>query len=108
MILLIASSPMNGETQGQVIFSLSPLAGIGLTATTTGSESYRLGIEAAAITPALLFAFVFNSLLIAARRSAHRNFALAAARAGKLLALTGIETPRQTAVVLEDSDRLNP
>ena len=51
-----------------MIVALSPLAGIALTAMAAAPESPAMGIRAAAITPALLFVFVFNSLLISARR----------------------------------------
>ena len=40
----------------------------------TPSDDVAKGIQAAAITPALLFTFVFNSLLIAARRSVYKAF----------------------------------
>ena len=89
MILLIASTsmPSNAERESQVIFAVSPVAGIGMTAVAGGAESYSTAIQAAAITPALLFTFVFNSLLISARRRAYKEFlvtAMAIAAAPKL------------------------
>jgi hypothetical protein len=57
---------------------LSPIAGIGLTATSGDVGSFSAGIQASAITPALLFTFVFNSLLVSARRMAHKSFVAAA------------------------------
>ena len=64
--------------ESEVIFSLSPIAGIGLTMTSGDAGSFGTGIQASAITPALLFAFVFNSLLVSARRMTHRAFVAAA------------------------------
>jgi hypothetical protein len=59
--------PGRQETSGALAFALSPLAGIAMTAT-VDEPALRTVVQAAAITPALLFTFVFNSLLIAARR----------------------------------------
>jgi hypothetical protein len=58
---------------------VSPVAGIGLTAAPGTTREYRLIIQAAAITPALLFGFVFNSLLIAVRRQVFKVFSQEAA-----------------------------
>jgi hypothetical protein len=73
-ILLMASMPIDAERESQVVFSLSPVAGIGLIAMPGDARGYRLAIQAAAITPALLFVFVFNTLLVAARRQAYKAF----------------------------------
>jgi hypothetical protein len=73
-ILLMASMPNNAERESQVVFSMSPVAGIGLTAMPGDARGYRMAVQAAAITPALLFVFVFNSLLVAARRQAYKAF----------------------------------
>jgi len=43
-------------------------------ATRTGSVTAATVAQAAAITPPLLFAFLFNSLLVAARRRTYREF----------------------------------
>ena len=43
------------------------------------AQGFRTAIQAAAITPALLFVFVFNTLLVAARRQAYKAFSKEAA-----------------------------
>ena len=73
-IVLMASMPMNRSSAGQVIYSLSPIAGIGTSSAGGNDEATAKLMQGAAITPALLFAFVFNSLLIGARRRLHREF----------------------------------
>jgi hypothetical protein len=73
-IVGLASGPMDMGRESQVIFSLSPVAGIALTASSGDDAAYSTGIQASAITPALFFTFVFNSLLVSARRTAHRAF----------------------------------
>jgi hypothetical protein len=65
--LATAWRPPPADEPGYILFSVSPLAGIALTAA-VGDDRYSTAIQAAAITPALLFTFVFNSLLISARR----------------------------------------
>jgi hypothetical protein len=78
--ILLATSTST-EWQGQVVFSLSPVFGIGMVA--SGADipgGLSSGVQGAAITPVLLYTFVFSSLLTAARRRAHREFTLAAAR----------------------------
>ena len=59
--------------ESQVVLSLSPLVGIALIAAQDGTipESYRTAIQASALTPALLFTFVFNGLYNMARRRVH-------------------------------------
>jgi hypothetical protein len=71
------------EQLSTVIVGLSPVAGIGLIAAVNRVEPYRVAAQAAAITPALLFVFLFNSLLVAARRRAYRQFLAAATATGK-------------------------
>jgi hypothetical protein len=68
------SGPSDAEKQSGVLFSLSPVAGIGAIAVLDRADAYSTAIRAAAITPALLFTFVFNSLLISARRRAYKEF----------------------------------
>ena len=68
------SSSTQGEKATQVIISLSPLAGIALTAFGDDPATPIEGIHAAVITPALLFTFVFHSLLVAARRRVYKSF----------------------------------
>jgi hypothetical protein len=73
-IYLFASLPMASSQTGQIIYSLSPIAGIATSSIGGVSESLSMWMKGAAITPALMFAFIFNSLLIAARRRLHRDF----------------------------------
>ena len=73
-IYLFASMPMVSSHGGQIIYSLSPLAGIATSSMGGTNESLSTFTKGAAITPALMFAFIFNSLLIAARRRLHREF----------------------------------
>jgi hypothetical protein len=84
-ILLMASMPIDAERASQVVFSMSPAAGIGLTAVPQDARGYQTAIQASVITPALLFVFVFNTLLVAARRQAYKAFSKQAA-AEKLIA----------------------
>ena len=77
------SRSVDAEKQSGVIFSLSPVAGIGAIAVLDRTDPYSTAVQAAAITPALLFIFVFNSLLISARRRAYKEFLIAAGAAGK-------------------------
>jgi hypothetical protein len=81
-ILAMATAPMVNEAGSQTLLSLSPVVGIGMiaSATRTGSVTAATVSQAAAITPPLFFAFLFNSLLIAARRRAHRAFQASAAQ----------------------------
>ena len=51
----------------QIVYALSPIAGLGLSAGGGNTESL-MAIEAAAITPSLLYTFVFNVLLGSARK----------------------------------------
>jgi len=77
-ISLMASIPMNSNHPSQIVYSLSPVAGLGLTAAGAPQANVARGIQAATITPALLFTFVFNSLLVAARRRVYKAFVTAA------------------------------
>jgi hypothetical protein len=73
-ILASASvGPGRHETAAQTVASLSPLAGIAATGLPIENERQRLLVQGAAITPALLFVFVFHSLLVSARRRLHRE-----------------------------------
>ncbi len=80
--IMLASMPRDSERASQVFFGLSPVAGIGMTAAVGGGESYSTAVRAAAITPALLFSFVFNTLVVSARRRAYKAFVAAAANSG--------------------------
>jgi hypothetical protein len=81
-ILAMSSASGNVEVQSQFVFSLSPIPGIGMVAAPVRDGSYRMAVGAPAITPALLFTFVFNSLLISARRRAYQAFLGSAAGKG--------------------------
>ena len=72
--LCSSSMPMDTSQAGQIIYSLSPIAGIATSSVGGTNESTSKLMQGAAITPALLFAFIFNSLLIGARRRLHREF----------------------------------
>jgi hypothetical protein len=74
---IVEMSRGGGRDPGAVVFALSPIPGIGLTAAGAWNEAFTKAVQAATITPALLFTFVFNSLLIGARRRRHRAFLLA-------------------------------
>ncbi|WP_165222287.1 ABC transporter permease [Aquisphaera insulae] len=70
---IIVASDYRAGSQAQVVYALSPLAGIGLSAGTT--TSFGVGpaenfpwVAGAAITPTLLFTFVFNTLLSTAKK----------------------------------------
>jgi hypothetical protein len=68
----------------QVIYAISPLAGIGLASgVAAGSASgpdFRV-VACAAITPSLLFTFVFNGLVTAARRRVRKAVSIATDKA---------------------------
>ena len=76
-VLAMASMQGDGGTESQILFSLSPIPGIGMVASATDLTS-RAVIQGPAITPALLFTFVFSSLLISARRQAYKSFVTSA------------------------------
>jgi hypothetical protein len=71
-ILLLSNFASPGPSQ--VVYALSPIAGLGL-ATGNGDPAAYMAIEAAAITPSLLYTFVFNGLVTAARRRVARAVA---------------------------------
>ena len=76
-ISMFASMPLDTSQSGQIIFSLSPIAGIATSAAGATNEAATKVMQGAAITPALLYAFLFNSLLVAARRRVHRELSSA-------------------------------
>ncbi|MGP0062274.1 MAG: hypothetical protein ACLQGP_01565 [Isosphaeraceae bacterium] len=77
-IQVAAWGPSSSEESGYPFFALSPVAGIGMVAG-VGDQAVARAIQSAAITPALLFTFVFNYLLIGARKRVIRAVYLAAA-----------------------------
>ncbi|MHB1555973.1 MAG: ABC transporter permease [Isosphaeraceae bacterium] len=66
-IQAIATASPGERWAGAPLFALSPCGGIAMV-TQIGDESLATAVQAAAITPALLYTFVFNYLLIGARR----------------------------------------
>jgi hypothetical protein len=64
------SGPGSGR-EAYPIFALSPVAGIGMI-DAIGDEPIAYTVQAAAMTPILLFTFVFNYLLVGARRRVMR------------------------------------
>jgi hypothetical protein len=76
----IASMSVESDPTGQTITALSPVAGLGMMAAGASQPENSTRIQAATITPALLFTFVFNSLLIAARHRVYKAFVILAAR----------------------------
>jgi hypothetical protein len=79
-IVLMASAYARQGTAGQIIFSLSPIAGVGTSAVGIEEPSLLKAVQGAAIAPALCFTFVFNSLLIGAHRRALKGFAAISAK----------------------------
>jgi hypothetical protein len=77
-IQAMAWGPMASSEAGYPFFALSPVAGIGMVAT-VGDQALATSIQSSAITPALLFTFVFNYLLIGARKRVIKAVYLAAA-----------------------------
>ena len=63
----MATGPMGSEAASYPVFALSPVAGIGMIYA-IGDEPLAYSVQASALTPILLFTFVFNYLLIGARR----------------------------------------
>jgi len=71
----VAMASMYGESvASSVLFGLTPISGIGMVGAPASNDTYRAVAQGPAITPALLFTFVFNSLLVSARRRAHQEF----------------------------------
>jgi hypothetical protein len=83
-ISLFANFMNSGPSQ--ILYALSPVAGLGLASGVgEGAGTSLMGVEAAAITPSLLYTFVFNGLVTAARRRVQKAV------------LIGIEKTKQTA-----------
>jgi hypothetical protein len=74
-----ASGFMASEEIRYPFFALSPVAGIGMVGWFGRDEALAYPIQSAAITPALLFTFVFNYLLIGARKRVMKAVYVAAA-----------------------------
>jgi hypothetical protein len=63
----MAAGPMSSSEAGYPIFALSPVAGIAMIFT-VGQEPMAYSVQASTLTPILLFTFVFNYLVVTARR----------------------------------------
>lgn len=71
----VAMASMYGESvASSVLFGLTPITGIGMIGASGTNDAYRSVAQGPAITAALLFTFVFNSLLVSARRRAYQEF----------------------------------
>jgi hypothetical protein len=73
-----ATGPMRTSEAAYPFYALSPIGGIGMVAA-IGDEGFATAIQSSAITPALLFTFVFNYLLIGARKRVIKAVYIAAA-----------------------------
>lgn len=91
-ILLFASFADPGPAQ--IVYALSPVAGIGLS-TEIGDRTgvNHMAVQAAAITPSLLFTFVFNGLVSSARRRVGRVVAAGYEKARITGAENGLSEP---------------
>jgi hypothetical protein len=99
------SSTSNAGGGSSILFSLSPVAGIGTSAAVGRAERNSMAMQAAAIMPALLFTFVFNTLLVTARRLAYRRFLASAAAIGKLIPAASVASPDRENVAPADGRR---
>jgi hypothetical protein len=83
--IVALAAPLSPGHESQVVLSLSPWVGLAMVAAQDGTipESYRTAIQASAITPALLFAFVFNGLYNVARRRVHDAAAVTAEKTSR-------------------------
>jgi hypothetical protein len=77
-IVMMASRYGQPPLAAQLMFSASPIAGLGQAAVGAGDMSFLKAVQGMSITPALFFTFIFNSLLVSARRLHHRAFQAAA------------------------------
>jgi hypothetical protein len=78
-IILFANFASYGPSQ--IVYALSPILGIGLaTGIGEGAGTNLMAVEAAAITPSLLYTFVFNGLVTVARRRVQRAVAAGIAK----------------------------
>ncbi len=81
-ILAMSSQSNDGGPMGQFVFSLSPVPAIAMVAAPSGTGRTPMAVQGPAITIPLLFLFVFNSLLISARRRAYKAFLAQAGTVG--------------------------
>ena len=73
-ILAFSTNQVHGGIASQMLFCLSPIPGLGMVAASHRWHAPDTAIEAMLITPALLFVFVFNMLLVNARRRVFKAF----------------------------------
>jgi hypothetical protein len=87
--IVAMASPMGYSPESEVVLSLSPLVGLTKIAAQDGTfpESYRTAIQASALTPALLFVFVFNGLYNMARRHMHDVAKVSASRPREVVSM---------------------
>jgi hypothetical protein len=92
-IVAMPTSSMIDTAPSQALLSLSPVVGIASIAAPSGATSSggAIACQVAAITPPLLFAFLFNGLLVAARRRTYRTF-----QASVEAEAVGGESPKST------------
>ena len=75
-ISLFANFMNSGPSQ--IIYALSPVAGLGLaTGVGEGAGTNLMAVQAASITPSLLYTFVFNNLVTMARRRVQKAVLIA-------------------------------
>jgi hypothetical protein len=72
---MFASGPPISYHASRIIFAISPITGIALSAT-PGSDPEIAEIQFAALCPTLLFAFIFSGLAVSARRRIDRELRL--------------------------------
>jgi hypothetical protein len=75
-IFMLASMPRDTSQVAQIIYAVSPCAGLAMCSVAGNGNDphFTTVLQGSAITPALFCAFIFNSLLISARRRLHRDF----------------------------------
>jgi hypothetical protein len=82
VITMFGQPGNSGPTQ--FLIALSPIAGLTLSSGLgMGAGNHLLGVKAAAITPSLLYTFVFSNLLTGARRRVQRTVLATAARSSQ-------------------------
>jgi hypothetical protein len=75
---IVSMGGMDRAWQGEAVYCLSPVVGLGVCASGAGAARGPQGLmQGAALTPVLLFAFLFNSLVTQVRRQVHRAFTTA-------------------------------
>jgi hypothetical protein len=80
---IIAMADYQSAGRSQAVFAISPIAGLGLTAgaASSAAESNFMMVAGAALTPSLLFAFVFNTLVTTSQRKVRKAVLIAVEKA---------------------------